>query len=154
MNLISRYVSEIGKKLPRKLRADIETEIRSTLEDMLEERAARAGRPADDEMVKELLKEYGAPGNVAASYLPTRYLIGPKLFPIFWLVFKIIFIVLTVLAVIGFGVRYGMSDLTMQFFGGLLGKSMLEYVGGMIAAFGNLALVFALIERFVPLLHP
>lgn len=150
MNLIERYVSEIGKKLPRKSRADIETEIRSTLEDMLEERAARAGRPADDEMVKELLKEYGAPGKVAASYLPTRYLIGPKLFPIFWLVFKIIFIVLTVLAVIGFGVRYGMSDLTMQSFGGLLGKSMLEYVGGMIAAFGNLALVFALIERFVP----
>lgn len=150
MNLIDRYVSEIGKQLPRKSRADIETEIRSTLEDMLEERAARAGRPADDEMVKELLKEYGAPGKVAESYLPTQYLVGPKLFPIFWLVLKIVFTVLTVLAVIGFGVRYGMSDLTMQSFGGLLGKSILEYMGGMISAFGNLVLVFALIERFVP----
>lgn len=150
MNLIERYAAEIGKKLPRRLRADIETEIRSTLEDMLEERAARAGRPADDEMVRELLKEYGAPDKVAQSYLPTQYLIGPKLFPIFWLVLKIVFTVLTVLAVIGFGVRYGMSDLTMQSFGGLLGKSILEYMGGMISAFGNLALIFALIERFVP----
>lgn len=150
MNLIERYVSEIGKNLPRKSRGDIETEIRSTLEDMLEERAARAGRPADDEMVKELLKEYGAPEKVAQSYLPTQYLIGPKLFPIFWLVLKIVFTVLSVLAVIGFGVRYGMSDLTMQSFGGLLGKSILEYLGGMISAFGNLVLVFALLERFVP----
>lgn len=150
INLIDRYVSEIGKQLPRKSRADIETEIRSTLEDMLEERAAHAGRPADDAMIRELLKEYGAPARVAESYLPARYLIGPKLFPIFWLVLKIVFTVLTVLAVIGFGVRYGISDLTMQSFGGLLGKAILEYMAGMISAFGNLVLVFALIERFVP----
>ena len=38
MNLLDRYVSEVGKYLPRKNRADIEAEIRSTLEDMIEER--------------------------------------------------------------------------------------------------------------------
>lgn len=75
---LDRDVSEIGKQLPRKSRGDIQTEIRSTLEDMLEERAAGAGRPADDEMVKELLKEYGTPDKVAQSYLPTQYLIGPR----------------------------------------------------------------------------
>jgi len=35
MNLIDKYIAEVGKHLPRKQRADIEAEIRSTLEDML-----------------------------------------------------------------------------------------------------------------------
>ncbi|MCX6065995.1 MAG: hypothetical protein NT121_09600 [Chloroflexi bacterium] len=150
MNLIDRYVTEVGKRLPRKSRADIETEIRSTLEDMLEENAAKVGRPADDEMVKKLLVDYGAPDKVAATYQPERYLIGPKMFPIFMLVFKIVASVLTVLAVVGFGVRFSASDLSLQSFGSQLAKTMLEYFGGMLSAFGNMVLVFAILERFLP----
>ena len=48
MNLIDKYIAEIGKHLPRKGRADIEAEIRSTLEDMLEER-----KPADAQISEE-----------------------------------------------------------------------------------------------------
>ena len=150
MNLIERYISEIGKHLPRKSRADIETEIRSTLEDMLEERSAAAGRPADDEMIKGLLKEYGAPDKVAESYLPERYLIGPKLFPIFTLVLKIVFSVLTVLALIGFGIRFGTSAMTAQAFVEVFGKAFIEYVGGIIAAFGNIVFIFAILQWSLP----
>ena len=35
MKLIDRYIAEVGRHLPRKQRADIEAEIRSTLEDIL-----------------------------------------------------------------------------------------------------------------------
>ncbi|GAB4486065.1 MAG: hypothetical protein Fur0016_06250 [Anaerolineales bacterium] len=150
MNLIERYVSAIGKQLPRKSRADIETEIRSTLEDMLEERAARAGRPADDEMVKELLKEYGAPAKVAASYLPTQYLIGPKLFPIFLLVLKIVGTVLLALVVIGMGIKIGLDGLNGQQAAQLIGRYALEFISGIITAFGNIVLVFAILERVLP----
>lgn len=146
MNLIERYVSEIGKKLPRKSRADIETEIRSTLEDMLEERSARAGRPADDEMVKELLKEYGAPDKVAESYLPTQYLIGPELYPIFALIVKIVFTVLGVIWLILFGVHVATSDLTILSFWQLLVSNLLQWSGGLISAFGNIVLVFAFLQ--------
>jgi len=46
MNLIDRYVAEVGKHLLLvKGRKDIENELRSTLEDMLEERAQAAGKP-------------------------------------------------------------------------------------------------------------
>lgn len=150
MNLIERYVSEIGKKLPRKSRADIETEIRSTLEDMLEERSARAGRPADDEMVRELLKEYGAPRKVAESYLPTQYLIGPKLFPIFLLVLKIVGTVLLVLTIVGTGIKIGLDGLNGLEAIQLIGRYALEFMSGIIAAFGNIVLVFAIIERVLP----
>ena len=59
MNLIDKYIAEVGKHLPRKGRADIEAEIRSTLEDMLEERNQTS--PENEAAVIALLKEYGAP---------------------------------------------------------------------------------------------
>lgn len=150
MNLIDRYVTEIGKRLPRKSRADIEAEIRSTLEDMLEERAEKAGRPADDEMVRELLKEYGAPDKVAATYLPEQYLIGPKLFPVFWLVLKIVGTVLLAVTVIGTGIQIGIDNLNAQQAVTLIAQHALDFLSGIIAAFGNIVLVFAIIERVMP----
>ena len=55
MNLIDRYVTEVGKHLPRKNRVDIEAELRSTLEDMLEDRSKQTGRQADEALAAELL---------------------------------------------------------------------------------------------------
>ena len=47
MELIDRYVAEVGRQLPEKMRADIENEMRSTLEDMVEDRSQKTGRPVD-----------------------------------------------------------------------------------------------------------
>ena len=68
MDIINRYISEIGKLLPRKNRADIEAEIKSTLEDMLEERSHGKQDQNEQEIIIDLLKEYGSPETVAASY--------------------------------------------------------------------------------------
>jgi len=150
MNLLDRYISEIGEHLPRKSRADIETEIRSTIEDMLEETSAASGCPVDDEMTMDLLKDYGAPEKVAATYLPDKYLIGPKLYPSFILVLKIVAAVMTGVAILGFSVRFGMSEMGLQSFGSQLAQSALEYIVGLITAFGNIVLVFAILELVVP----
>lgn len=148
MNLIDRYVREIGRKLPQKTRADIEKEIRSAVEDMLEDRSKKEGRAADEEMTIAVLKEYGNPAKVAASYLPERYLIGPQLFPTFWVVVQIVFAVLTGLAIVGLGLHVaGGSGAPVNIWGSafeLLG----QYFSGLMAAFGNIVLVFALIQRF------
>jgi hypothetical protein len=142
MNLIDTYVSEVGRRLPRKQRSDIEAEIRSTLEDMLEERSGQTGKPVDDELVVEILKEYGAPEKVAASYLGERYLIGPQLFPTFELVLKIFLSVLGTLALIGLGVQLAHSDVTMLH----LLKGIGGVISSLIAALGNIVLIFAIIE--------
>ena len=57
MNLIERYVYEVGQNLSGKNRQDIEKEIRSLIEDSLEARTQSEGRPADDEMMVSVLKE-------------------------------------------------------------------------------------------------
>jgi len=150
MNLIERYIEAVGKHLPNKTRTDIQAEIRSTLEDMLDDRAGKLGQRLDETMIKEVLRDYGAPEKVAASYLPARYLIGPKLFPTFSLVLKIVLSVLTVIACVGFGIRFGIGPMTTQAFGTQLAKTSLEYFGGLISAFGNIVLIFAILERALP----
>ena len=146
MNLLDRYVSEVGKYLPRKNRADIEAEIRSTLEDMLEERNQTG---ATDEMaVVALLKEYGEPRKVAESYIGPRYLIGPRLYPTFELVVKIVLAVVLGAGLLGYGVS---ASITESFAGtdffSFLGQFWLGLLGGMISAFGNIVIVFAILER-------
>jgi hypothetical protein len=145
MNLLDKYVAEVGKHLPRKNRTDIEAEIRSTLEDMLEERSQ--GQAVGDEMVKSLLKEYGSPKKVASTYKPKQYLIGPRMFPIFELVTKIVLTVLFVISLFGLGIGLAKT--------GLSGADVLSEVGGwaaglfsgLTAALGNIVLVFVIIER-------
>jgi hypothetical protein len=146
MNLIETYLSEVGRHLPGKSRADILAEIRSTLEDMLEERSKKAGRPVDDEMTFEVLKEYGAPEKVAASYLPERYLIGPSLYPIFITVISIVLAVVGVLALIGLGIALGHTLASPQTFFNTLVKALAEFGASAMTGLGNVVLIFAIIE--------
>jgi len=152
MNLIDRYVTEVGKRLVLvKGHADIEKELHSTLEDMLEDRAQKAGHPADKAMEIELLKEYGSPDKVAETYNPFPYLIGPRLFPIFVILLKIVLGAVALGLTIAMGVQIIAHPpaTTMELFK-FIGQGLLNMVSAFIAAFGNLALIFALLERFTP----
>jgi hypothetical protein len=149
MNLLDRYVAEVGKHLPRNQRADIEKEIRSTLEDMLEERNQTSLK--DEAAVIALLKEYGAPRKVAESYIGPRYLISPRLYPAFELIVKIVMASLLGASLLG----YGMSAAITKSFAGteffsFLGQFWLGLLGGMMNAFGSIVVVFAIIERVLP----
>ncbi len=148
MNLLDKYVAAVGRHLPQKNRADIEAEIRSTLEDMLEERKQSDG-PASEAEIVELLKEYGSPYNVAATYKPPQhqYLIGPRMFPIFERVLRIVLAVVAAASLIGLVVALTKTGLTGPEFASSLGEWFGGLIGGLIAAFGNVALVFAIIER-------
>jgi hypothetical protein len=150
MELLDRYIIAIGKQLPRKNRADIQSEIRSILQDMLEDRSRKTGRPVDEALTSELLREYGSPEKVAAAYLSERYLIGPKLYPFFLLVLKIVFAVITSLALVGLGIGIANSALTADVILRILGRAGLQYLGAAVAAIGNIVIVFAILERVLP----
>jgi hypothetical protein len=150
MNLIDRYIREIGRRLPQKNRVDIEKEIRSALEDMLEDRSKKESRAVDEEMTIQVVKEYGNPQKVAASYLPEQYLIGPQLFPFFWLVVQIVFGVLTALTLVALVLHFAGGDFLPVEIGKSFFTLLANYFGGLMTAFGNIVLVFALIQRFAP----
>lgn len=83
MNLIDRYVDEVGRHLPEKDRSDIEAEIRSMVEDMLEERGQQP-KSADEKSIAETLEQLGDPKLLAHKYSPAkRYLIGPDWYDLY-----------------------------------------------------------------------
>ena len=145
-NLIDTYVSEVGRHLPRKTRIDIEAEIRSILQDMLEERSQNTGKPIDDEMILETLKSYGDPEKVAATYLGDRYLIGPQLYPIFMLVLRIVLMVTGILAAIGLGIAIYQTTLTPLNTIETIIKAVANFGTSVIIALGNIVFIFAIVE--------
>ncbi len=150
MKLIERYVSEVGKHLPQRMRGDIETELHSTLEDMLEDRSQKRGCPVDDAMAVELLKEYGSPEKVAATYLPAQHLIGPRVYPFFLFVLKIVLAVLTVVLLAGLGIQLASHSLAGAELAKAIGNGLLGILTAAIQALGNVVLVFAILERLLP----
>ncbi len=152
MKLIERYVSEVGKNLPLiKGREDIEKELRSTLEDMLEERAEKAGRPVDEAMEIELLKEYGSPNKVAMTYNPQPYLIGPRMFPFFLTVLKIVIPIVVIVLLVLTGIQaVTETPLMGREFINIIGDGLAGIVSAAITATGYIIVIFAILERVLP----
>jgi hypothetical protein len=150
MELIDRYVAEVARNLPEKSRPDIAREIRSLLEDALDDRSQAAGRAPDEEMAVALLKEFGAPDKVAASYLPPKYLIGPTLYPTFITVLKIVLTVVVVLVLIQFGVALTQTGRDITGFGQVMAQLVGDLTNGLVQVFGTMVLVFAIIQFTQP----
>ena len=146
MKLIDIYVTEVGRHLPAKTHQDIEAEIRSILEDMLEEHSQKTGKPVDDEMVFSILKEYGSPTKIAASYMPERYLIGPSLFPIFTIFAKVVLWITGLVAIIGLGISLGTSAANIQGGLDLIGKTFVNFYNSAMISFASIVITFAIIE--------
>ena len=152
MELIDRYVHEVGRQLPEKIRADIEREIHSLLEDGLEARAAGAGKAADEQMAVDLLKEFGEPQTVAASYYRPRYLIGPALYPTWESIVKVVLTVLAVVAVVEFAfsiARPGLGPNSPLEMGQALARSTGDLINSIFLSLGIITTIFALNERFL-----
>ena len=146
INLIDTYISEIGRHLPKKTRADIEAEIRSILQDMLDERCQKTGKPVDEEMTLDVLKTYGAPEIVASTYVGERYLIGPRLYPVFITVLRIALMVIGILAAMGLGVAVYQTTLSpLNTFDTII-KAITNFGVSVITVLGNIVLIFAILE--------
>lgn len=150
MNLIELYITEVGKYLPQKSRTDIQEEIHSALQDMLEDRSQQTGRPVDEDLTVEVLMEYGSPEKVAASYLPERYLIGPRLFPAFLKTAQIVLPIIGILALVGLGIS--LSKVNLSFQNGLetILSAIAEFFNSAIVALGSIVAIFAILERVLP----
>lgn len=150
MEIFNHYVFEVGRHLPEKIRVDIETEISSLLEDTLADRSQASGRQPDVEMAVEVLKEFGPPQKMAASYLPEKYLIGPQLYPIFILVVRIVLIVIAVITLIGWGVSLTKTGLTPLEISKSIINAIIGYVTAALQNLGNIVLIFAIIQWTLP----
>jgi hypothetical protein len=141
MELIERYLQEIGRHLPANKRADILSELRSSLDDSLEARTN--GQPSEEAIV-QIIKEMGAPRKVAASYYPEgQYLIGPEMFPFFQFIFGIV-----LAATVGGQLIAAIVSLTVSHRADSIVQEFLEILNSIPAALGSVVLVFAIMQWF------
>src|SRR3974390_2524977 len=92
MDWLERYLQAVRKHLPWQRQDDIIAELRANLEAQLEERQEQLGRALTEGEILDWLKELGPPMMMASQYKPARYLIGPGLFGIYWLIMRLSFV--------------------------------------------------------------
>ncbi|WP_404454494.1 HAAS signaling domain-containing protein [Oceanobacillus kapialis] len=104
MEMVDRYIYAVTQKLPQSQRKDIADELRSLIEDMLEDRAGK-GNFADKD-VEDVLLELGSPKELADKYRSNqKYLIGPELFDSYLYVLKVVMAVVAISIGIGFVIQ-------------------------------------------------
>ena len=140
MELLERYLHEVGRSLPGRNREDILAELRSSLTDSLE---GRFGASPTEEQVIELLKETGEPRKVAASYSASgQFLVGPDLYPFFRMVVGIV-----LAAVIGAQlIAFAVDALTGT---GIAAswEAWLGLLSSIPSALGSVVIVFYILQR-------
>ena len=141
MNLIDRYLHEVGRHLPRQGRNDILAELRSDILDHLE---GGDEIEEDEAAAIRVLEELGPPQKVAASYSPQgQYLIGPRLFPLFRMILGIVLAAVIGAQLLAFGVAVWIGGRTVD---------PLETLGGLLnsipASIGSLVIIFAILQWF------
>jgi hypothetical protein len=147
MDLINRYVHEVGQHLPHRMRADVEAELRSLLTDSVEERARAEGVASGDALAGTVLREFGTPKDVAARYAPEpQYLIGPRLYPIYVVSVKIMLPVLAAL-VVALVVAGRFQEPGEQPSLAIFIRATGKFLWGALVNLGIMTLVFAMVER-------
>ncbi len=153
--LIDRYLTAVSEILPAKLRKDTVTEIRSLIQDALDDRSKAEGREPDDDMMAAVLKQFGPPEKIVAPYLPEKYLIGPRMFPTFILVLRIALPIIAVLMlVVSWLGSIPVTSMTVIEFFTELAKSLGNSLSAVIQAFGNIVLIFAILQWVLPEFQP
>ena len=149
--IIDRYLAAVSELLPAKQRKDTVTEIRSLIQDALDDRSKAEGKEPDEEMMAAVLKEFGPPEKIVAPYLPEKYLIGPQLYPTFLLVLRIALPIIGVLSLIGFWVGLNMPAIItgVDLIANLL-KSLGTALSAVVTAFGNIVVIFAILQWVLP----
>ena len=149
--LIDRYIYAVTRRLPMKLRGDVEQELASLISDMLEARCGAVVPTEND--IRVVLTELGAPTKLAAKYSGDEG--GALISGEYFLMYK--FVLKLVLPIAAGGVAFA-SLLSLLLGGGagmdpwlLAGKTFGEIfagiVGGTIQAFAIVTFVFAVLEH-------
>ena len=90
MELLDRYLEAVKKQLPWERQEDIVAELRANLEAQLDDKQEELGHTLTAEEAKAWVGQLPPPAIMAGRYRRQQYLIGPGLFPIYWLILRMV----------------------------------------------------------------
>ncbi|MCU0476682.1 MAG: hypothetical protein MUC99_11340 [Anaerolineae bacterium] len=147
--LIDRYVHQVGLYVRPKERADIEAELRSQIQDQLDDRYGAT--PTRDE-VAAVLKQLGDPRTMAASYGGEQYLIGPTLYPFFQTVMRFGLVLVPVVVMVVQLVEAALSEGSTNWVGLLVGV-VLNALQAVAIFFAVVVGIFWAVQRSGEVVH-
>ncbi len=152
MEWIERYIYQVGRRLPQRMRADVEQELRSLLTDALEQRAGHRAEGGDFSPEEQIavLEEFGPPEEMADRYQPQpRYIIGPRLYDLYLLVITVVAgagllaaVIATTVSMLADGPRPAVWELLL--------RTWTIWMNIALSGIGSTTLVFALLDRLIP----
>jgi hypothetical protein len=92
MELIDRYLQSVKLMLPRKQRNDVIRELSDEILSQVEEKESALGHPLTEDEQVALLRKLGHPMLLASRYRKQRYLIDPTIFAIYWMVLRLVLV--------------------------------------------------------------
>lgn len=143
MKLLEQYLYSISRQLPKDGKEEIIAELRSSLEDTIED---QYGQEPTNEELTQVLKSFGSPSSVAKEYGKSRYIISPAFTDLFILIMKIIVLGMLGSFTIAFVVEFATSGSNLNVglgFATILGRTLTAS----ISSFGTLTIVFMIISR-------
>ncbi|PUA30587.1 MAG: hypothetical protein B0W54_08935 [Cellvibrio sp. 79] len=141
MELIDRYMDAVAQALPESRRDEITRELRANILDKLEAIAYEQGRAPSDTEVSAVLVALGHPQKVAGSFLNGQQLVSAELFPLYKRALHYGLILVFILALIQFGVRFLSSgDLAIANF-------LYEIISKALVMFASVTGVFYLLSN-------
>lgn len=142
--LTDRYIWAVQNSLPENQRAEIDRELRATIADTIDAKLAAGSDPATAE--REVILELGDPYRLAAGYADRPLqLIGPKLFPDYIRLLKVLYAI--VLPVAAAGILLGQLLSQPENIGEAIGSSVGVVISVAVHIGFWTTLVFAVIER-------
>ncbi len=148
--LIDRYLYAVGDELPRAQRDDITRELRTLIEDKLEERSHDPAQTPDAALTAAVLEELGEPAAVARRYdNRPQYLVGPRYYPVFLRIMKAGLAVVAVAVVLTtlLSSAAGFGGAAPGFGLATLASTAGRYIQAAIGLFAWVVLVLAIFER-------
>src|SRR5262245_10684143 len=100
MRLLDRYLSAVRGHLPEEQQDDIVRELSENIRAQMDDKAAELGHPLNEAEQETIIKRHGHPIFVAGRYLPQQQLIGPGLFPIYWVTLKTVLPIAYVIVIV------------------------------------------------------
>jgi len=141
MELIDRYLQSVKMALPKAERNDVIRELTDEVLSQVEEKEAALGRPLTEDEQVALLKQLGHPLLLAGRYRKQRYLIDPSIFAIYWMVLRLVLVVVFLaMAVAAIAVAATGQDL-----GKALGI-LFRYPFAALSVFAWVTLVFVVLD--------
>ncbi len=139
--MVERYIYEVTKRVPQKMRDEIKLELETLIEDMCNE---------EECSVEEVLERLGDPAEFAKKYRgENSYIIGPDYYDNYIWILKIGLFGLAISAIVA-GIVNGLSGAAdfKDFLKDFMSEGILTLASGVCAMVGTLTIIFGVLEYY------